>query len=190
VLRENTKRMSFLPFLELPQLTRQPLELALYMTPEDAEDRARFEQYGWRVRDSSEVAASPEAYRSYVQQSRGEFSCAKPSYVEFQGAWISDRTLCYLASGKPAVVQHTGPSSYLPNGEGLFRFRTLADAMEALTAINGDYERHCRAARDIAESYFDGEEIVAQILHDTLGLKPPAAQSAAGPGSYEAPSGA
>jgi len=179
VLRENTKRMSLLPFLELPQLTRQPLELALYLTPEDKEDRARLEQNGWSVRDSSEVAASPEAYRSYVQQSRGEFSCAKPSYVEFQGAWISDRTLCYLASGKPAVVQHTGPSSYLPNGEGLFRFRTLADAIAALTAINDDYERHCRAARDIAETCFDGEQIVAQILNDTLGSKPPAARAAA-----------
>jgi hypothetical protein len=172
VLRENTKRVSFLRFLELPRSTRQPLELALYLTVKDSEDRASLEHHGWSVRDSREVAGSPEAYRSYVQRSRGEFSCAKPSYVDFQGAWISDRTLCYLASGKPAVVQDTGPSAYLPNGEGLFRFTTLAEAIGALDAVNADYERHCRAAREIAEAYFDAEQIVAQILNETLGPEP------------------
>src|SRR5207247_3721169 len=173
VLRENTKRVSFLRFLELPRRTRQPLELALYLTVKDSEDRASLEHHGWSVRDSREVAGSPEAYRSYVQRSRGEFSCAKPSYVEFQGAWISDRTLCYLASGKPAVVQDTGPSAYLPNGEGLFRFTTLAQAASALEAINADYTRHCRAAREIAESYFDAEQIMTQVLNETSGLTTP-----------------
>jgi len=179
VLRENTKRMSFLRFLELPRHTRQSLELALYLTGKDSEDRARLEHHGWRVRDSREVTSSPEAYRSYVQRSRGELSCAKPSYVEFQSAWISDRTLCYLASGKPAVVQHTGPSAYLPNGEGLFRFTTVAEAVGALDAVNADYERHCRAARGIAEAYFDGEQIAARILNEALGSEPPRTNDAA-----------
>ena len=93
--------------------------------------------------------------------------------MEFQNAWISDRTLCYLASGKPAVVQHTGPSAYLPSGEGLFRFTTLSEAIGALDAVNADYERHCRAAREIAEAYFDAEPIVARILNETLGSEPP-----------------
>jgi hypothetical protein len=92
--------------------------------------------------------------------------------MEFQNAWISDRTLCYLASGKPAVVQHTGPSAYLPNGEGLFRFMTLEEAIGALEAVNADYQRHCRAAREIAEAYFDAEQVVARILNETLGSKP------------------
>jgi hypothetical protein len=173
VMRENTKRISFLQFLDLPRYTQQPLELALYLTDRDADDRARLLDHGWRVRDSREIGASPEAYRSYVQGSRGEFSCAKPSYVEFQGAWISDRTLCYLATGKPAIVQDTGPSGYLPNGEGLFRFTTLADAAGALETVNADYTRHCRAAREIAEAYFDGEQIMTQILNETLGLASP-----------------
>jgi hypothetical protein len=172
VLRENMKRGSFLRFLELPRHTRQPLELALYLTDKDSEDRARLEQHGWRIRDSREVAGSPETYRSYLQRSRGEFSCAKPSCMEFQNAWISDRTLCYLASGKPAVVQHTGPSTYLPNGEGLFRFTTLEEAVGGLEAVNADYQRHCRAAREIVEAYFDAEQVVAQILNETLGSKP------------------
>jgi hypothetical protein len=172
VLRENTKRIAFLRFLDLPHHTSQPLELALYLVDKDAAERARLERHGWRVRHSREVAGSPEAYRAYIQQSRGEFSCAKPSCMDFQNAWISDRTLCYLASGKPAVVQHTGPSAYLPNGEGLFRFTTLEEAAGALEAVNADYERHCRAAREIAGSCFDAEQVVARILNETLGSKP------------------
>src|SRR3989441_9482439 len=171
VLRENTKRIAFLRFLDLPHHARQPVELALYLVDKDAEERARLERHGWRVRHSREVADSPEAYRSYIQQSRGEFSCAKPSCMDFQNAWISDRTLCYLASGKPAVVQHTGPSSYLPDRKGLFRFTTLEEAAGALEAVNADYERHCRAAREIAEAYFDAKQVVARILNETLGSK-------------------
>ena len=165
VLRENTKRVAFLPYLELPRHTSQPLELALYLVEhKDGADRARLEQHGWRLRDSREVAGSPEAYRAYIQGSRGEFSCAKPSFIEMQTAWISDRTLCYLASGKPAVVQHTGPSAYLPHGEGMFRFTSLREAVEGLEEINAHYERHCRAARDIAETHFDSTRVVRGML--------------------------
>src|SRR5213075_996365 len=133
-------------------------------TDRDADDRARLLDHGWRVRDSREIGASPEAYWSYVQGSRGEFSCAKPSYVEFQGAWISDRTVCYLASGKPAVVQDTGPSAFLPNGQGLFRFSTPREAVEAIAEINADYEHQCRAARQLAETFFDARRVVGTIL--------------------------
>jgi hypothetical protein len=72
-----------------------------------------------------------------VRSSRGEFSCAKPAYVLFDTAWVSDRTLCYLASGKPAVVQYTGPSRFLPDGEGLFRFRTFDEAARSLRRGSG-----------------------------------------------------
>ena len=168
VLRENTKRVAFLEFAELPARTSQPLELALYTDERDAADLTRLTGNGWRVRHSSAVAGSPEAYRSYIQRSRGEFSCAKASCMEFQNAWVSDRTLCYLASGKPVVVQHTGPSSYLPNGEGMFRFTSLDDAAIALDAINRDYERHCRAARDLAETQFDSNRVLEGILNTTL----------------------
>jgi hypothetical protein len=183
VLRENTKRVAFLEFVDLPSHTSQPLELALYLVDkdgarckqevdEDAADRARLEGHGWRVRDSRDVAGRPEAYRTYIQRSRGEFSCAKPSCMEFQNAWISDRTLCYLASGKPAVVQHTGPSRFLPHGEGMFRFLSREDAAAALEAINADYERHCRAARDIAETHFDSKRVLEGVLNAALGSAP------------------
>jgi hypothetical protein len=168
VLYVNTKRASFLEFMELPQRTRQVIELALYLGEGDEMDRQTLESYGWKVRHSREVSATPELYQSYIQQSRGEFSCAKPSCVRFQNAWISDRTLCYLASGKPAVVQNTGPSSFLPNGEGIFRFLTLNEAADALATINADYERHCRAAREIAESFFDARQVLERILSSAL----------------------
>src|SRR6185503_9310793 len=132
------------------------------------QERRELQKRGWRVRPSREVAGTPEAYQAYLQQSRGEFSCAKPSYIKMQTAWVSDRTICYLASGKPAVVQHTGPSSFLPDGEGLFRFSTVEEAALALEAINNDYAAHSRAARDIAETYFDAEEVVTEILSSAL----------------------
>lgn len=168
VLRDNTKRRSFLRFVDLPLRTSQPLELALFLIADDEGDRARLERHRWRVRDSRKVAGTPEAYRAYIGGSRGEFSCAKPSCMAFRNAWISDRTLCYLASGKPAVVQNTGPSSYLPSGEGLFRFRTPSQAVEALEEINSDYERHCNAARAIAETHFDAQRVLGCVLDAAL----------------------
>jgi hypothetical protein len=166
---DNSKRLAFLPFAELPHLTPQVLELALLLrTAEDAEDQHLMESHGWRIRHSREVAGTPEMYQAYIQGSRGEFSCVKPSCMKFQNAWISDRTLCYLASGKPVVVQNTGPSSYLPSGEGMFRFSTLGEAAEALATINADYERHCRAAREIAEAYFDAKQGLERILNVAL----------------------
>lgn len=193
---ENNKRVSFLAHVDLPRRTPQPLELALALgsgdehllrTPDrsawqpdrsapkgatgyvdDATDVAMLRQHGWRIRLATDVAGSPERYRTYVRGSRGEFSCAKPSCSFFQNAWISDRTICYLASGKPAVVEDTGPSDYLPNGEGLFRFRSTDEAVESLSRVNADYRRQCRAAREIAEAYFDAEPIVAAILDGSL----------------------
>jgi hypothetical protein len=166
VCYDNCKRVSFLEFLELPRLTRSSLELALNLSDdeEDVAERQLLERVGWRVRHSREVAGSPEAYQAYVQGSRGEFSCAKPSCMRFQNAWVSDRTICYLASGRPVVVQHTGPSSFLPNGEGMFRFATLAEAVDALAAVESAYERHCRAARELAEAYFDAERVIGGML--------------------------
>lgn len=161
----NTKRVAFLPFQELPGITPQSLELALFLrTARDAEDRSLMERHGWRIRSSREVAGSPERYRAYIQGSRGEFSCAKPSCIQFQNAWVSDRTLCYLASGKPVVVQDTGPSRYLPDAEGMFRFSTLEQAADAIASMNADYARHSRAARALAESCFDAKKVAARIL--------------------------
>jgi hypothetical protein len=120
------------------------------------------------VRLAREVAGSPGRYRRYLQSSRGELSAAKPSCVRFANAWVSDRTLCYLASGKPAVVQHTGRSTYLPDGLGLFRFHDVEGAAAALDAIDADYPKHCRAAREIAETCFDARRVLPPLLDTAL----------------------
>jgi glycosyltransferase involved in cell wall biosynthesis len=164
VMYDNNKRVSFLAFAELPRLTDQPLELAVYLAGDDTEDRQTMERHGWRFRHSLEVSRTPEMYRSYIQRSRGEISCVKPSYVRLRNGWISDRSLCYLASGKPVVVQRTNLDSYLPSGEGLFQFSTATEAAEALAIVNADYEKHCRSAREIAENYFDARRTAERIL--------------------------
>ncbi len=184
-LRDNTKRIAFLEYVDLPRQVARPLELALYLldrdpagqarrkqAEQDAADRSLLERHGWRVRDSREVAGSPDAYRSYVQASRGEFSCAKPSCMEFRNAWVSDRSVCYLASGKPIVVQDTGPSSYLPDGEGIFRFSSIPQAAAALDAIESDYQRQCDAARALAETYFDAGRVIEHALNAALRRAP------------------
>ena len=166
---ENTKRLAFLEYADLPRLTSQPLELALFLRKDhELAEGKEMERRGWRIRHSREVAGTPEAYQAYLQRSRGEFSCAKASYVKLRTAWVSDRTVCYLASGKPVVVQDTGPSSFLPHGEGMFRFTTPAQAADAFEAINADYERHCRAARKLAETCFDAKQVVGRILSHAL----------------------
>jgi hypothetical protein len=166
VLWENTKRVAFLSFKDLPRHTPQQLELALWIL--DDQERRLMEEHGWRIRNSGEVAGTPELYQRYIQQSRGELSCAKPSCMKWQNAWISDRTLCYLASGRPVVVQDTGPSAILPNGLGMFRFSTIEEAVHALAAVNEDYSRHRRAARELAEAHFDGRRILAALLDEAL----------------------
>lgn len=164
-LVENTKRVALLRYADLASQTSTELELAAYFAGgADAADRALLERLGWHLRHSRDVAGTPEAYRAYVQGSRGELSCAKPSCVRFRNAWVSDRTLCYLASGKPAVVENTGPSSFLPDGEGMFRFSSVEEATAALAAIEASYERHCRAAREIAETFFDARIVLAELL--------------------------
>ncbi len=165
----NEKRASFVEYLDLPTRTTVPLELAVCLAEHYEEYRALMAPKGWRLREAWDVSATPDQYRDYVQRSRGEFSCAKPAYVSLQTAWVSDRTLCYLASGKPAVVQHTGASRLLPDAEGLFRFRTMDEAVRALAVAEADYEHHGRAARALVEEHFDAPRVVARVLEQALG---------------------
>jgi hypothetical protein len=161
------KNVSFLEYQDLPSKTSVRLELAICLAEHYDDWRARMEPLGWKIREAWDVSATPERYRAYIQQSRGEFSCAKPSCATLANAWISDRTLCYLASGKPAVVQHTGKSRLLPEAEGLFRFRNMEEAVRALSAVESDYARHSRLARTLAEE-FDARRVVAQVLERAL----------------------
>ena len=164
----NDKRTAFLPFLDLPSKTNQPLELAICLAEEDQSEWQMLRERGWRVQHAYKVAATPWDYQRYIQGAKGEFSCTKPAYVRLQTAWISDRTLCYLASGKPAIVQHTGPSRFLPDAAGLFRFRDIDEATQHLDTAAADYEKQCRLARTLVEEYFDARKVVTRILERVL----------------------
>jgi hypothetical protein len=165
---ENNKRVTFLDYWDLPCRTGRKMELALYLGPGDEEDVAKLRAGGWTVRHSVDVASRPDAYRSYIAASRAEFSCVKPSCLRFNNAWISNRTLCYLASGKPAVVQDTGPSSVLPRAEGLFRFSSFDEAVAAVDEVEANYRRHARAARELAAAYFDATAVATDVLESAL----------------------
>ena len=151
--------------LDLPERTGLSFEVALD-TRGDDEPRKLLEAHGWRVLDPTTVTADPDSFRDYVQGSWAEFSVAKGAYVATSTGWFSERTARYLASGRPALVQDTGFSRTLPVGEGLIAFRTLEDAVAGAQRIAADYESHRRAAREIAEGYFDSDLVLTRFLED------------------------
>jgi hypothetical protein len=148
----------------LPRLSSQEFEIALQIHPSDSGDRAALEANGWRLADPRQVAGDPLAFRSYVQGSAAEFSVAHPVYVDTASGWLSDRTIRYLASGRPALIQDTGAGRRYPVGEGLLPFRTVEEAVAGAAAIARDYEAHSQAARSLAETYFDSDLVLARFL--------------------------
>jgi hypothetical protein len=163
-LFDYSKRNSFVQFLELPRRTGAPLELAANIHPAEQEEREQFTRRGWRIVPPEVVASTPERFRTYVQRSRGEFACAKPGYVKGRTGWLSDRSVCYLASGRPCVLQDTGLSPHLPDSLGLRTFTTLDDAAAAIEAVERDYARASDAARQLAEELFSTSVVLPKIL--------------------------
>ena len=156
----------FRKFIELPRRVNGAFELALDIHPADEKDRRLLQENGWRLVDPKALAGDALRFREYVQKSAAEFSVAQGIYVETNSGWFSDRTVRYLASGKPALVQDTGFSRNLPTGEGLLAFRSMDDAVNGAEAIARDYQRHCREARQLAERYFDSDRIVSDLLEE------------------------
>jgi hypothetical protein len=167
---DNSKRAAFLEYLELPKLTSCSLEWALPLTKSDdvTRDLGLLSEDGWSVRDVLDVSATPENFRASVQASRGEFRCMKKDCSRLDTAWIGETVLSYLASGKPAVIQYTGKSRFLPGGAGLFRFRNVSEAARTLSMVERDYEKHSQAARALPEQYFDSSVIATSVLEHAL----------------------
>jgi hypothetical protein len=164
--RFGLKVHEFRKIIGLPRRAPQLFELALSIHPADASDLAALRDNGWHVVDPRGVAADPMAFRRYVQESGGECSAAQGMYVETHSGWVSDRTVQYLAAGKPALVQDTGFSANYPVGEGLIAFRTLDEAAAGADAIARDYARHAKAARHLAETCFDSDLVLRRLLAD------------------------
>lgn len=154
----------FRKFMELPRLVDAQFELALDIEAAEVDDLRALERNGWRLVDPREVAATPDAYRDYVRASRAELCVAQNMYVATTSGWLSDRSVCYLAAGKPVLAQDTGFSRHYPVGEGLLAFATLEQAAAGVREIEANYELHSRAARALAEEHFDAGKVLGRLL--------------------------
>ena len=162
-----TKHLNFLRMIDVPRQARTRVELA--MDPLDAGVRADLETHGWTLVDPRPISADVDAYRGFVEGARGELTVAKDIYVRPRSGWFSDRSVCFLAAGRPVVTQETGFSERVPSGRGLLAFATVEEAAAALRTVEGDYASHARAAREIAAEYFAAERVLGAML-DAAGI--------------------
>jgi hypothetical protein len=160
----------FRRFLDLPARTALAFDVALDIDDADAADRQRLLDHKWTLVNPRLVASDPWRYRDYVGASRAELMVAKHLYVETRSGWFSDRSACYLASGRPVLAQDTGLSELLPTGAGVVTFATIDEAVQGAKAIDRDYRRHARAARDVALDVFDSDRVLSKLL-DRLGVR-------------------
>ena len=157
---DGNKDKQFAHFLNLPAKTEQPIELAIN-GPRDF-----LQANGWKSVDGMRVSRNLNLYRDYIQTSKAEFSVAKHLYVTTRSGWFSDRSECYLAAGRPVLVQETGFSKYLPTGEGLLSFNNIEEALTGIFEINSDYQKHSRKAKEIAREFFDAKVVLPRLLRD------------------------
>jgi hypothetical protein len=154
----------FRKFVPLPRITGESFEIACDIHPAEVKDLALLAENNWRVIEPKTVAADPAGYRHYLSSSRAQFMVAKGMYVQSHCGLISDRCACYLASGKPVLAQDTGFSRHYPTGTGLISFSSLEEARDGVAEITRDYGKHSRAARAIAQEYFDSDKVLGDLV--------------------------
>ena len=158
------KNLEFNRFRDLPSKTNIPLRLAMGLGVDGLRPAEELRQLGWDLVEPQEVVPDHRAYRSFLTNSRGEWSVAKHGYVEGKTGWFSCRTACYLAAGRPAVVQETGWSHHLPSDRGVLPFTTVEEAAEGLGKVTRNYSEHSKAAREIALEFFDAKKVCQGLL--------------------------
>jgi hypothetical protein len=156
-------------FVGLAGRTNQRFLLAVAIHPDEVEDLARLRAGRWQLADPVREAGTPDAYRAFLQRSKAEIGIAKSGYAASRSGWFSDRSACYLASGRPVVTLETGFSRFLPTGRGLFAFQTEDDALAAIDTVAGNFGQHSRTARALAEEYFDSGRVLPALL-DRIGV--------------------
>jgi hypothetical protein len=164
------KAHEFRRFAGTPDACGLPFAVALDLDPADHRDREALQRANWRLVDP-QLVATPDGFAQFVRSSGAEFSVAQGVYVDTASGWFSDRTVRYLASGRPAVVQDTGIRDAVPVGEGLLTFRTPAEAAARAIEVVDDYDRHRHAARRIAEEFFAADRALAPLL-EAAGVAP------------------
>lgn len=156
------KSHSFTPFLALPKfLTSEKIELGLAISEAQKDE---MEKMGWIITNPSQTSKSIGAYQNFIADSKGEWTVAKHGYVISNSGWFSERTLNYMASGKPVVTQSTGFDDFLPVGKGVFAFSTLEEAIEEIKKVNKEYKFHCLQARKVVEEFFDARTVLSKLL--------------------------
>ena len=158
------KNLEFNRFRDLPSKTSIPLRLAMGLGVDGLRPAEELRQLGWDLVEPQEVVPDHRAYRSFLTNSRGEWSIAKNGYVEGKTGWFSCRTACYLAAGRPAVVQETGWSRHLPSDRGVLPFTTVEEAAEGLAEVTRNYSEHSKAAREIALEFFDAKKVCKELM--------------------------
>lgn len=159
------KAESFEPFVTIPGKVDAQLELAIGSANAP---RKALEGHGWFLRDPLEVTRDPWTYQAYLRSSKAEFSVAKHGYVVSNSGWFSERSAAYMASGRPVVTQETGFSDWLREDEGVLAFSTAAEAREAIERVCSDYDRHCLAARSLAEACFSAGQVLTALLNRSM----------------------
>jgi hypothetical protein len=163
--RYGMKSESFAPYLDLPAQCRRDFELAVGSS---SAPRDLLRQRGWDLRDPLEVTRDPWTYQSYIRESRGEFGVAKHGYVVSRCGWFSERSACYLASGRPVLVQDTGFRDWLTAEGGVVAFRTPEEARAGLADVERRYEHHVRESRAVAVEYFDAGKVLPKLIEQAL----------------------
>jgi hypothetical protein len=162
-----SKHHEFLKFLELPRL-RPARDFTLWLNVDDPADRRLLLDHGFRLESPLGASLDPFGYQELFRRSRAEWTVAKDQNVRLRSGWFSERDACYLASGKPVIAQATGFESHLPTGEGLYAFRTMDDVLAAVDAIESDYGRACRAAREVAVEHFEATRVCRRFVEEAL----------------------
>jgi hypothetical protein len=162
--RYGQKDLEFDKFKLLPQCTTQPLVMAMGQGVGSKRPTAELRALGWTILEAGDALPDHASYHEFLRSSKAEWSVAKHGYVAARTGWFSCRTACYLALGRPAVVQETGWSKYIPAGTGLLAFSTVQEAVAAIADVNDRYAEHQAAARALAEEFFDAKKVCQDLL--------------------------
>jgi hypothetical protein len=158
------KRESFMIMRELPASLGRPCGIATDMNP-DWDDYEGFRQAGWQFFSAVEVCRDIPTYLRFIASSRGEIGVAKTGYIASRGGWLSDRSMIYLALGRPVIQQETGWTDVFPTETGLLPFTDVTDAVAAIERIEADYEAQCSAARALADGIFSADQVIRALLN-------------------------
>jgi hypothetical protein len=157
------KAEAFKAVIDLPRRVSMPIEVCLAIADSDP-DLSLLRANAWNLAMPGERVRDPDSYRSYIQQSRGEFSPVRPICSLGKSGWFSDRSGCYLAAGRPVVMEDTGLGRHVPVGLGLLTYVDAETAVQCLETIQSDYARHAAAAREFAREHLDSDRVLARIV--------------------------